>query len=430
MKRKFLILGLGITVGLGSLVSPNFNTALAAGNKQLENQKNDVENKRSDVESEIDSKESEVNQLKAEQEAVAAEIKRLDFAVGDTKSEIREKEAQIEESRLEVVRLQAEIEATKERIAKRDELLKNRMNSIQESGGVISYLDVILGAQSFSDFLNRVNAVSSFVKADQDIIKAHTEDKKLLENSEVEIKEKLIGLEQNLTKLEGMIKKLNGQIAEQSEIKKKLKIQEEEMHGELAELENQVALYAAQEKAVEREIAEWNKREEERKRQEEERKRQEEANKNSSTPSTSSGNQLPTVSNGAFMNPATGRLSSPYGQRWGKLHAGIDIGKGGRSGDIPIVASATGTVIRSNYSSSYGNVVMISHYIDGQVMTTLYAHMENRFVSEGERIEKGTVLGYMGNTGQSKGAHLHFEIHLGPWNGSANSVNPLRYVSY
>ncbi len=419
MTRKFLILGLGITIAIAGIVSPETNSVLAAGNKQLESKKNEVKDKRSDLQSEIDSKQSEVDKLKAEQDAIAAEIKRLDFAVSDTKAEIREKEALIETARLEIESLQAAVVVMKERISKRDELLKNRMKSIQDRGGVISYLEVILGAQNFIDFLNRVSAVSSFVQADQDIIKAHVADKELLEKAEAEVKQKLINLEKSLTELEAMVKKLNGQIAEKNKVVEQLKEEEEDMHAELGEMENQDAILAAQVKAIEREIAEWNKREKERKRREAEAKR------------NNTQSSLPTINNGSFMNPATGRLTSHYGSRWGRLHSGIDIGKGGRSGDVPIVASAAGTVIRANYDRSYGNVVMISHYIDGQIMTTVYAHHERLLVSEGQRVEKGTVLGYMGNTGHSFGAHLHFEVHLGPWNGSrSNSVNPLKYVSY
>jgi murein DD-endopeptidase MepM/ murein hydrolase activator NlpD len=154
----------------------------------------------------------------------------------------------------------------------------------------------------------------------------------------------------------------------------------------------------------------------------------------SSTPSTQPSRQspdaTPTVTqDGNFMRPATGTLTSPYGSRWGSTHHGIDIGKNGRSGDVPIVAAEAGTVITSTYSSSYGNMVMISHNVSGKVITTLYAHMENRLVTSGQRVSKGQKLGYMGNTGHSFGAHLHFEVHEGPWNGAkSNSVDPLRYI--
>ena len=93
-------------------------------------------------------------------------------------------------------------------------------------------------------------------------------------------------------------------------------------------------------------------------------------------------------------------------------------------------SSAAGVVTRSNYSSSYGNVVYISHYIDGQVYTTVYAHLRSRNVSEGQSVSKGQQIGLMGNTGRSFGQHLHFELYVGQWTAShSNAVNPLNYLS-
>ena len=116
------------------------------------------------------------------------------------------------------------------------------------------------------------------------------------------------------------------------------------------------------------------------------------------------------------------------GPRWNKQHAGIDIAA---SGTVAIVAAADGVVSRSYFSSSYGNVVFISHSIDGQLYTTVYAHMSSRQASSGQVVAKGEQIGYMGNTGHSYGQHLHFEVHQGPWNAAkSNAVNPLNYVSY
>lgn len=424
MKRKFLILGIGIIVGLGSLFSPVSNTAHGVQvNKQLENKKKDIQNQRSTIQSEINQTQDKVNEINAEQAATTAEIKKLDFAVADTNNQIREKEAQIEEAQLEIDRLQGEIAILKEQIKKRDELLKERVRSIQENGGVINYMDVLLGAQSFGDFINRVSAVTTFMQADRDMLKAHQDDKAALDLKEAEMKQQLEELSQKKAQLEEMKKKLEGQVAEKNKLLAHLNEQEEKMHEELHELEDQAGLLAAQEKAIKKEIEAWNKRQ----RELEEQRKKAAAN----AASGSSVGPMPTISNGAFMNPTTGRLTSNFGQRWGAFHSGIDIGKGGRGGSIPIVAAASGSVIRANYDRSYGNVVMITHVIDGQVMTTVYGHMESLSVSNGQRVEKGQMLGYMGSTGHSTGPHLHFEIHHGPWNGSrTNAVNPLKYVSY
>ncbi len=114
------------------------------------------------------------------------------------------------------------------------------------------------------------------------------------------------------------------------------------------------------------------------------------------------------------------------GERWNKQHAGIDIAA---SGTVPIVAAADGVVSRSYFSSSYGNVIFVTHSIGGQQWTTVYAHLNSRQVSEGAVVAKGQQIGIMGNTGHSFGQHLHFELHKGAWNYSkSNAVNPLDYI--
>ncbi|MED3552491.1 murein hydrolase activator EnvC family protein [Cytobacillus praedii] len=421
MKRKFLALGIGIILGSGSLLMPMSSTAYAVTNKQLEEKKKDIQEKRSNVQSEISQKKDDLVQIGEEKSAVQKELDKLELTIADTENKIKEKEAQIASAKEEIKKLQQEIAVLKEQIKKRDELLKERIRSIQENGGVINYLDVLLGAQSFSDFINRVSAVTSFMEADRDLLRMHQEDKALLDKKEAEAQKQLEELNNKLADLEGMKKTLNGQQVKKNQLLEELKEQEKDMHEELLVFEDEAAILAAQEKAIKREIEAWNKRQRE---LEEQRKKQ----------ANAQGNKVgsaPEITNGVFMNPATGRLTSHYGQRWGRLHSGIDIGKGGRTEAVPIVAAASGSVIKANFDRSYGNVVMITHVIDGQVMTTVYGHMESLSVSNGASVEKGQLLGYMGNTGNSTGPHLHFEIHHGPWNGSrSNSVNPLRYVNY
>ncbi len=73
---------------------------------------------------------------------------------------------------------------------------------------------------------------------------------------------------------------------------------------------------------------------------------------------------------------------------------------------------------------------MVTHSIDGQTITSLYAHLSRISVSVGQSVSKGQQIGAIGTTGNSTGPHLHFEIHIGNWEGmDKNSVNPLRYIS-
>lgn len=127
-----------------------------------------------------------------------------------------------------------------------------------------------------------------------------------------------------------------------------------------------------------------------------------------------------------FKFPTQGRVSSNFDVRWGKMHYGLDIAA---SGTVPIQAAAAGTVVKSYFSQSYGNVVFLSHTIQGKLYTTVYAHMSNRAVNVGDKVSVGQFLGNMGNTGDSYGQHLHFELHNGAWNyEKTNAVDPLPYL--
>ncbi len=110
---------------------------------------------------------------------------------------------------------------------------------------------------------------------------------------------------------------------------------------------------------------------------------------------------------GGCIWPTSGRVTSGFGSRWGRLHAGVDIGA---PTGTPIWATKDGTVIFSGVQSGYGNVVILSH---GGGLTTLYGHQSRIAASNGKQVRQGETIGYVGNTGRSTGPHLHFETRYG-----------------
>ncbi|WP_223701321.1 murein hydrolase activator EnvC family protein [Sutcliffiella deserti] len=451
MRRKIFTLAIAAVIVFSGFSSMGLVDKASAN---LQEDLNKVKTERSSNESTRSEKENEVKNLQAEQDKIAAEVKQLDLAMQDTRAKISAQKVEIDNTRKEIVTLQEEIVVLNERIEKRNELLKDRARSFQQGGGAVNYLDVLLGAQSFGDFIDRVGAVATIVQADRDILQAHQDDLTLLEEKELELREKLASLEQKLTDLEAMEVKLKGQIAEKDKLLAQLKKKEEETVVEIHELENEAEILAAQERAIQAEIKAAEERakreaEERRKRAEEEQRRAAaeaaaaKAAAEAAAAAKAAGKPAPPahvaappapkppVSSGNWTRPATGTVTSGFGTRWGGTHYGVDIGKNGRSGDIPIVAAASGTVFQSYYSSSYGNVVFITHYIDGQTWTTVYAHLERPGAPAGTSVSKGDQIGIMGNTGYSFGAHLHFELHKGSWNGSkTNVVNPASYINF
>ena len=123
------------------------------------------------------------------------------------------------------------------------------------------------------------------------------------------------------------------------------------------------------------------------------------------------------VSGSGLMWPVRGRVTSNYGRRWGRLHAGIDIGapKG-----TPIRAAKAGTVRFAGQMSGYGNVVILDH---GGGLSTLYGHQSRLGSRRGQKVDQGQTIGYVGSTGRSTGNHLHLEVRI---NGSPQ--NPRRYL--
>ena len=109
-------------------------------------------------------------------------------------------------------------------------------------------------------------------------------------------------------------------------------------------------------------------------------------------------------------------ITSNFGYRWGRLHAGVDLGD---PTGTPIYASDGGTVIRSGWYGGYGQCIDIDH---GNGRMTRYGHCSALLVSAGEQVYQGQYIGRVGNTGNSFGSHLHFEIHL---NGRAVDPRPI-----
>ncbi len=415
MKKSMLTLSVAAVVSIGSLlpVVPSVLTVDASKIGELQQEQKEISNKKSTVDAKIKQAEGEIKKIQREQSSVKSEMKRLDLAISDAETKIAQKEREIANTKEEIKQLQAEIKELSRRIEVRNELLKERARALQENGNGISYLDVLFGAQSFSDFISRLGAISTIMEADKGIIEQHKKDQEDLQKKQVEVKNKLANLEKMLTDLQALKDSLSVQRAEKDSVMAELKQQEGEVRELKVSLEEERKILAAQEAAIKRTI--------ERMKAEEAKKQ----NNNNNNNNNSGGNKgLPLPANSMFMQPAAGVLTSGYGPRWGTFHYGVDIAK---PGNVPIYAAADGEVHYASYSSSYGNWVQITHYINGQVYTTVYAHMRNFIVSPGQVVKQGQVIGYMGNTGDSTGQHLHFELHKGPWK-ARNGINPAGIV--
>lgn len=121
--------------------------------------------------------------------------------------------------------------------------------------------------------------------------------------------------------------------------------------------------------------------------------------------------------NQRFIRPVEGRVTSPFGPRWGSHHDGIDYAA---SIGTPVKAAGGGRVVHVGYSGGYGRTVIIEHQ---EGMRTLYSHLNSYNVNVGQRVNRGQTIAKTGNSGRSTGPHLHFEVRV-----NGRPVNPENYL--
>ncbi|WP_062199868.1 murein hydrolase activator EnvC family protein [Massilibacterium senegalense] len=421
MKRPYKLLTLTAvcTLGLSSLGTTYVPNQVKA------NQLNDVQQKKQKIQGEISEKNTENTKLEDEATNIRNQIKQLEAQILTTSKKVTAKENEVAATQKEIDQLKAQISELEKRIKERDELLKERMKDIQTNGGAVRYVDVLVAAESFSDFLNKAGALGLIVEQDKDIIETQKKEKQMVEEKETQVADKLVVIEKDLKSLESLNDQLAGQKEEKNKFVAALTEEQKKVQSEIDDLEGEVAALNAQEAEIKEQI-----------RQAEEAARkeaqataqvaQEKASGGSSAQASVATPSFAAPSSGGFIRPTSGRFSSGFGMRGGRPHNGVDIAA---PEGTPIVAAASGRVIAStmgrpgNYGG-YGNVVVIRHNLDGKTYDTLYAHMVSRSVSVGQTVSQGQVIGGVGNTGDSQGNHLHFEIHPG---GYKNPVNPASF---
>lgn len=368
MKKKLLTIGLVTTFAFTGLYQPSYTYA----DKGLK----DIREERSEIKKELSKAEKEIVSIIEEIEEINAELSVLEEA-------LKENERAVEEVESEMDLVQKEIDILEERIEERFIILGERAKSYQETGGNISYLEVILGAKSFSDFISRVQAITQITDSDAVIIEEQVKEQNVVE-------EKLFELEDLQAELIDMEKLIVDQQDSAKKMKTTLDNKQEELKSSMDQL-----------KKKDRNLAE----------------------KEAKLFSSSNTTVIKTSnSNAIFGWPTTGGyISSTFGKRWGKLHKGIDIARTDRSSSPMIIAAEKGTVeTAGNSGNGYGNMVVINH---GNGLKTLYAHLASLDVKVGQKVERGQKLGIMGATGNSTGIHLHFEVHE-----NGQPINPIPFL--
>lgn len=359
--------------------------------------------------------------------------------------QITEKEAELEQAKAKEAEYQAEFE--------------QRVRAMEERGNV-SYWSVLFQASDFSDLLDRIDMIGEIMDADDQVLDQLAEARQAVVQAKADLEASRQGQQETLAQQQSQQAQLQAQQAEVDQLIQeiatqgdvyakqieKLEATQDDVAQQIAEAE---AIYqkqlaaekaaaekaAAEKAAAEKAAAEKAAAEQAAKaaqaaaQKAAQQQKQQSSGSSASGSSSSSGSQSSqtTASASGFLWPVASshRVTSPFGWRThpitGRqhLHGGIDIAA---PNGTPILAAKAGVVVISQYGSSYGNYVVISHP-DGT--RTLYAHMSQRSVSAGDTVNQGQTVGLVGSTGSSTGNHLHFET----WTGSSSSsrVNPMQF---
>ncbi|WP_017470582.1 coiled-coil domain-containing protein [Amphibacillus jilinensis] len=207
MNGKKVVVTLALTVGL-TVTAPSINQVV---NAQTESE---IQAERSALQDELSEKRTELEDIQAELAELEAEIDRVNEDIEANEEDIEKTEAKVEETEAEIAELEDEIAELEEDMERRYNILKDRAAALQKNGGASSYLDVVFGAQNFTDFIDRVAMVTRISQADQSLLEQLEEDQETVEAQKMQVEDKLADLEETQDELERM----QALIIEQKEI--------------------------------------------------------------------------------------------------------------------------------------------------------------------------------------------------------------------
>lgn len=372
-----------------------------------------ISSQKNELNQKIQETKDNLNEVNSQKEESQDKVNNLSSQIDSYESKINSLKSEIETKTNEVNELQKKLDELEAEREKNQSLLDERLVTLYESGEV-SYLDMLLSSTDLTDFISSYYMIETLTAADKELIQNLENDKKEIADTQEKVNNSLGEIEKNKTELESVQQELSKAKNEEQTKVDKLTEQSHDLENDVEEYEKKMKELDAKEKAQEAALQ---------KKYEEAKKKAEQGNSsgsNSNSGSSSGGS----VSSKGFIRPVkTGKITAGMYYSSGKYHGAVDFGV---SVGTPVYAAADGIVVTSTWggSDSYGYYVKIKHY-DGTY--TLYAHASSLAVSVGQVVKQGQLIMYSGNTGNSTGPHLHFEVRVSP-GGYNNRVNPLNYL--
>ncbi len=389
------------------------------------------------LETQIETVESKVSNLQTQIEKIDSQVKKLNTELKQLDNEITEINSGIDTAEKDIVTMQDNITSTSDQLASK--LRSSYMN------GNESALKILMGSDSLASFLTRLEMMKRSSEKDKNLILGFRDKVTKLNKT----KEKL---EKDKTEVSAKITEANEKKTLSLEKKSELEVKQKAYDTTMTDLEGKYAEVESIISGLDKSSAEYKKYNSELQKEKAEADAEIDrilseyyatqttlpVNNNeptSSNPNGNSGNGATTkpagpsyTAKGDWLWPlgnASCYISSPFGYRSASIsgnsfHGGTDIAGGGISGK-PVYASRAGKVITAVTSNrGYGIYALVDH---GDGYSTLYAHMSARYVSTGDNVSKGQMIGRVGSTGNSTGPHLHFEVRY-----YGEKKNPMNFV--
>ena len=368
-----------------------------------------------------------IDSLKGSKEDIQSEVEKLDKQLNEISGKVKELESRLSKKRQEIADTESALNKAKEQEKKQYRNMKKRIQFMYENGQT-SYVEMLLSADSFTDFLNAVEYITQISQYDRKMLKEY-------QNMQVTIADTQKTLETDYASLQSLQAKVQEEKQAVAALESAKKGELNDVADDLTDAQTVAKAYEAEIQAQNEVIAQIQAAQKRAAEQQAAQQQAQAAEENQGATDAAGENQntaqntIPSgngQSTGSMMwpCPSSKRVTSDYGPRTSPTngassnHKGIDIGA---AYGADIVAADGGTVLVATYSSSGGNYVIIDH---GGGLCTVYMHASSLTVSAGQTVSKGQVIAKVGSTGISTGNHLHFGVTL---NGVY--VSPWGYVS-
>lgn len=353
-------------------------------------------------------KQAKLEDAKAKVGSIQAQLADTNHNIAIVNAHVNELQAQMRSTQRKLAWNKIQLAAAQATLRRHQDALDRRLVDAYEHGD-LGYVDVLLRARSFADFIERWNDIRFLVKANEATIRARRADQAHV----AAIQNGLLGTAAELQNQQAQVdqqkRALDALAVQRSGLLAVADNERQQAQSEVQELDNM----SEQEQAALNTLVAEKQAELEAERQARRRAAQ------------LAGQDLPPEPGapGSLMWPVSGPITSPFGSRMHPVyhriifHGGIDIA-------VPtgttVAAAATGRVIIASYQGDCGNMVAIDH---GGGLSTIYCHLSQIYVGAGQDVQRGQAIGAAGMTGDATGPHVHFQVDL-----HGTPVDPMGYL--